>query len=346
MKNNNISDQARSLSERGAAKGGRARAQRLSPVERSDAARIAAQGRWGRQAEATHAGVLRIGDQVIDCAVLEGGVRVVNQGTLLRALGRNQRPKSVEGATVLFASNLQPFISPSLADNLAEPIRYVMPNGARALGYRAELLPQICEVYLDAKLENRILQTQVPAVRAAEILIRGLARVGIIALVDAATGYEERRARDELQQILETYVVEEMRPWIKTFPDDFFKQIYRLQGWDYKPGTVKRTPYVGKLVNKYIYEQLPPGVLEGLETRNPRNEHGNRTKRHHQFLSEDTGNRHLNMQISTVTTLMRMADDKNDFESLFERAFPPVQPRLPLVVDVLPAMNEAAAARA
>jgi hypothetical protein len=344
MENGNVSDEAKALSARGASKGGITRAQRLSPEERSEAARRAAQGRWGRQMEATHFGVLRVGDEVIECAVLEGGIRVINQGTLLRALGRNERPKSVDGSTVLFATNLQPFVSPALAENLAQPLRYTIPGRGRAVGYRAELLPQICEVYLDAKIENKILKAQEPAVRAAEVLIRGLARVGIIALVDAATGYEERRARDELQRILETYVVAEMRPWIKTFPDDFFRQIYRLQGWEYKPGTVKRTPYVGKLVNKYIYEQLPPGVLEGLEERNPRNERGNRTRRHHQFLSEDTGNRHLNMQISTVTTLMRMATDKQDFEELFERAFPPVQQRPPLVIDVPPALEEGEAA--
>jgi len=63
-------------------------------------------------------------------------------------------------------------------------------------------------------------------------LIRGLARVGIIALVDEATGYQEVRARQELQRILEAYVQAELRPWIKTFPDEFFKEIYRLQGWE------------------------------------------------------------------------------------------------------------------
>lgn len=57
-----------------------------------------------------------------------------------------------------------------------------------------------------------------------EALVRSLAKVGIIALVDEATGFQEIRARNELQRILE------------------------------------RTPYVGKLINKYIYEQLPPGV--------------------------------------------------------------------------------------
>lgn len=103
-----------------------------------------------------------------------------------------------------------------------------------------------------------------------------------------------------------------------------------MQEWEYKPGTSKRTPYVGKLVNKYVYDALPPGVLDELRRLNPRNEHGNRSYRFHQFLTADTGNAHLDKQISTVTTLMRISDDKDEFEELFERAFPPPQPRLPL----------------
>lgn len=115
----------------------------------------------------------------------------------------------------------------------------------------------VCEVYLDARTEGVLLHNQRVAAQAAEVLIRGLARVGIIALVDEATGYQEVRARQELQKILEAYVAAEFRPWVKTFPDEFFRQIYRLQGWEFRPGTSKRTPMVGKLIKHYIYEQLP-----------------------------------------------------------------------------------------
>ena len=100
----------------------------------------------------------------------------------------------------------------------------------------------ICETYLDARDAGVLLANQQNAARAAEIIIRGLARVGIIALVDAATGYEEVRAREELQLILEKYVTAEFRKWLKTFPDEFFEQVYRLQGWEYSPGNSKRTP--------------------------------------------------------------------------------------------------------
>lgn len=329
-----LSQEARAMSKRGSSDGGKARAARLSPDERREIARSAARARWGVSVlPASHIGEMEIGHRTIACAVLDGGTRVISQGTMLTALGRARRAKGGDAGTVLFAANLNPFISPELEEKLKNPITYTMPGGGRALGYPAEVLPEVCEVYLDARLAKRLFPAQEPAAEAAEILMRGLARVGIVALIDEATGYQEVRARQELQRILEAYVQAELRPWIKTFPDEFFQEIYRLQGWEYKPGTSKRTPYVGKLINKYVYEQLPPHVLDELVLRNPRMPSGHRAFKHFQFLSPDTGNSHLNQQISTVTTLLRVARDKQDFEDMFERAFPPAQARLPLIIN-------------
>lgn len=330
---------ASDLGRRGASKGGQARAARLTPTERSEAARAAAEARWGRAVlQATHQGQLVIGDMHIECAVLDDKTRVLSQGTVLTALGRAPtmgRREITEGRPpFLSAANLRPFIPRELSD-IYEPVQYRSSgNSSRAVGYRAEILPMVCEVYLDARNEGVLLHNQQATARAAEVLIRGLARVGIIALVDEATGYQEVRARQELQKILELYVQAEFRPWVSTFPDEFFREIYRLQGWEFRPGTSKRTPYVGKLIKHYIYEQLPSGVLEELERVNPRNERGNRPRKHHQHLTTSTGNAHLDRQISTVTTLMRIARNRHEFEELFDRAFPPAQQRLPLVIDV------------
>jgi P63C domain len=327
------------LSRLGASKGGRARAERLTPEARSAAAREAAEARWGKSVmDATHEGELIIGDKRLECAVLEGPVRVISQGTVLAVLGRAPtmgRREITEGRPpFLSAANLRPFVSSELAQ-LYEPIQYRLPGtGARSVGYRAEILPMVCEVYLDARNEGVLLHNQHTAARAAETLIRGLARVGIIALVDEATGYQEVRARQELQRILEAYVQAEFRPWVRMFPDDFFREIYRLQGWAFRPGTSKRTPYVGKLIKHYIYEQLPNGVLKELEKINPANNKGRRPRKHHQHLTADTGNVHLDKQISTVTTLMRIARNQREFEDLFDRAFPPSQGRLPLIIEV------------
>ena len=330
---------SKALVSRVASEGGKARAEQLTRSERSEIARAAAIARWGTDTVAAiNDGALVIGDGEIRCAVLADGRRVLAQQTVLRTLGRARSAKGRTGGATggippfLAAANLQEFISEELR-GLFDPVPYRPLTGGRAFGYRAEILPMVCDVYLAARKAEKLTKAQEPIAEICEILVRSLAKVGIIALVDEATGYQEVRARDELRRILEMYVQAELRPWVKMFPDEFFQEIYRLQGWDYRPGSAKRTPYVGKLINKYIYEQLPPGVLDDLRERNPRTEKGYRRHKHHQYLTADTGNTHLDRQISTVTTLLRIANSQDEFESLFERAFPPPQMRLPLVLE-------------
>lgn len=341
-----VSKQAEALSRRGARKGGLARADALDSATRSEIASRAAAARWGDIQVAHNTGKIQIGNLTISCAVLEDETRLLSQSTVLQALDRNpEKSRRSRGtgpvrAPFLHANNLQPFITNELR-NIEQPIPYrVAGESARAWGYRAHMLPLVCEVYLQARRENVLMPSQQATARAAEVLLSGLARVGIIALVDEATGFQERRARNELQIILEKYVHAELRPWVKTFPDEFFKEIYRLQGWEFRPGTSKRTPQVGKLVNKYIYDQLPPGVHEELRRLNPRTHKGYRKHKHHQYLTADTGNIHLDRQISTISTLMRIARDRRDFEDMFERAFPPIQERLPLIIDVPVTRND------
>lgn len=325
-----------------ASRGGVVRAERLTPEQRSESARIAAEARWGKSIlEATHSGTILIGDATIECAVLDDGTRVLSQSTVLMSLGRvpdkSRRGPGIEKrAPFLSAANLQPFILPELRD-LDQPVKYRLPGISSVMtGYRAEILPRTCTMYLDAEAAGALTAKQYPTATAAKILIRGLAEVGIIGLVDEATGYQEVRARQELQQILQAYVRAEFRPWVKRFPDEFFREIYRLREWEFRPGTAKRTPFVGKLVRHYIYEQLPQGVIDELERLNPLDDRGRRPKRHHQYLTADTGHPHLDKQISTVTTLMRVSANQEEFEVLFERAFPPVNPRLPFIVEMPP----------
>jgi len=158
-------------------------------------------------------------------------------------------------------------------------------------------------------------------------------KLGIIALVDEATGYQYERDRDELNKILEAYIAKELLPWTRRFPDEFYKQLFRLHGWQYSPLTVKRPKYIGKLTNVLVYEKLPPGVLPELKKKNPITPKGYRKHRHHQFLTEDIGNPHLERHIASVTTLMRASSNWSKFKSLFARAFPsgPQQLELPLV---------------
>ena len=184
------------------------------------------------------------------------------------------------------------------------------------------MLPMICEAILDAQKAGALKANQKHLADMADLLIRGFARVGVIALVDEATGYQEDRARDELNKILEAYISKELLPWTKRFPDEYFKQVCRLHGWEYREGSFKSPRYLGKVINRTVYEPMPPGVLNELKRLNPPNESGYRRYRHHQFLTPDTGHPHLDKQIVAVTTLLRISEDKEQFWRNFEKAFP------------------------
>lgn len=337
MSDTDVSKHAQALSARGAAKGGRARAEKLSPEDRKEIAKIAAESRWARQNEEatllpkeTHTGALKIGEREIPCSVLDNGIRVFSTRGIHRIMGSTRRGGKREGESggallpsFLASPTIKSLIPSDLMVALISPIQYRPKHGGRtAFGYNATLLPQICEVILDADKNGAIRPSQKHVAEAAGILIRAFARVGVIALVDEATGYQQDRARDELNRILEAYISKELLPWTKRFPDEFFKQVYRLHGWEYRNGSVKSPRYLGKVINRTVYEPMPPGVLDELRRVNPPNESGYRRYRHHQFLTLDTGHPHLDKQVVAVTTLMRISEDKDQFWQHFEKAFP------------------------
>jgi len=277
--------------------------------------------------KATHEGKLEIGEMKIPCAVLADGTRLLTQGGFLKAIGRSRTPKAGTGSSVaeipffLSANNLKPFISKDLLLSTV-PVRFITAGGREAWGYNADLLPKVCVVYLSANDEGNVIKSnQENIVRHCEILIRGLAHVGIIALVDEATGYQEVRRKDELNQILKMYISPELLPWAQKFPEEYFMEIFRLKGWPYEPGSVKRPGVIGSWTNKYVYDQLPKGVLAELKKKTPRDAKGRRKHRYHQLLTLDIGNIHLEKQLVAVMTLFRAASNWRVFEGLAARAF-------------------------
>jgi len=289
--------------------------------------------------KATHSGELKIGNSAIKCGVLEDGTRVLTQRSVFKAMGRSGSTggiKQKDGAQqlprILAAANLKPFISDDLRCAIT-PIRFKTKRGGNAYGYPAEILPEICNVYLEAREANALSPAQEKVAAACEILVRGFARIGIIALVDEATGYQYERDRYELHKILDAYVAKELLPWAKRFPDEFYRQLFRLRGWRYSPLTVARPAYVGKLTNELIYDRLPPGVKEELQRKNPYNQKKRRRHRHHQFLTLDIGIPSLENMIAGVIALMRASTNWTSFWRLFVRAFPKPGNQLPLDLD-------------
>ena len=322
-------------------KGGKARAKALTPEQRQEIARYAVESRWEKggtrqsMPKATHSGKMVLSDDlVLDCAVLDDPehTRVLSERGVAKALLTKRggagwkRKKAAEVGSKLpvyiSATNLTPYLSASLQVALSQPIQYRAKNGQIGNGVLATLIPEICEVWLKARRAEALLPGQEHIARTAEVLLAGLASVGIVALVDEATGYQAVRDRDELHQILEAYVAKELLPWSKRFPSEFYEELFRLRGWSYSPISVKRPKLVGKLTSEIVYEKLPRGVLDELRRKNPVVKDGWRRHKHHQFLTEDIGNPHLEKYLAAVIALMRASPSWGRFNRLLERAFP------------------------
>lgn len=315
--------------ESGKARGGHARAEALTPAQRKDIARRAAKARY-EVLVATHGSAekpLKIGDIEIPCYVLEDGTRVLSQRGLQTGIGM-----SISGGT--FGEQRMAGFVDSLAQKgidigdlsarIRNPIRFRFPGGGRsAYGYEATILADVCDAILAARLKDVLHPQQKRFAEQCEILVRGFARVGIIALVDEATGYQDDRARDALAKILEGFIAKELQPWIQTFPVSYYRELFRLRGLPFPTNTVKRPQYFGILTNDIVYKRIAPGVLEELKRVTPRDEETGRHK--HKFfqrLTANTGYPKLREHLGAVVAVMQLSRDYDDFIDKLDHLYP------------------------
>lgn len=341
----------------GRARGGVARAEKLSPEQRSEIAKKAAQSRWNAESpKSEYTGDLHIGDLDIPCAVLPDGTRVLSQRGVGRALGRTfggqSWKKQDEGGSggIPFYLNvgvIKPFIPDELMTLLSEPVLYRHGKGGGvAMGLVATALPQVCNVWLDAREayhrgEIKLNEAQLAVAQRAEFIMRGLAEVGIVALVDEATGYQDVRDREALQEILNAYLRRELAAWAKRFPDEFYSQIFRLRGWAKSERANSRPHAIAHYTKDIVYARLAPGIIEELERRNP-SEHGRRKTKHHQWLTDDVGHPALAQHLYSVIALMRISNTWEQFKSFLDAAHPVRRDtlKLPLMLEA-PEQNAA-----
>jgi hypothetical protein len=225
--------------------------------------------------------------------------------------------------------SLNSFISNDLLEMIKNPVRFRVPSGALAYGYEATILADLCDAVLEARKQHRLHHQQVHIAVQCEVLVRAFTKTGIIALVDEATGYQEDRARDALAKILEQFIAKELRPYIRVFPLDWFRQLCRLRGMTF-PEDMRLPPYFGRLVNNLVYRRLAPGLLAELQRKNPVTENGRRKSKNHQWLTETVGHPKLLQLLGSEVTLMRMSTDEAGFRELVDKFHPPFKP-LPLL---------------
>lgn len=266
---------------------------------------------------------LTIGDRQLQCYVLEDHRRVIVQNSILDSMGMKWGGGTVGSrgvsriARFFGTDRFRKYISGDLLAKLENPIRIRLQRGFIGYGYEATILSDLCDIVIKADRDGVLQQQQAHIVQQCTALKKAFEKVGIVALVDEATGYQRFRANDALAQILAKYVAPELLPWQKRFPEEYYGELSRLWGFEFGGPRRKNPPqYVGKLTNDFVYARLAPGVLDELRRVNPVVASGASRRRrahHHSYLTEDIGNPHLEKHLVAITTLLKVSKTKEEF---------------------------------
>ena len=343
---------ARALAKMGASKGGKARASVLTPEQRSEIARKAVRTRWAKekgipleedegqvfnplrqdQGESRLAvltvepsekvslfnGEVSFGDITIPCHVLNDGSRVIAQREVIKALTRQEKPSGTI-SRVIGVSSLTPYID---VDEVTSKVIQFRVSGAGhrmlSFGYEATLLVEICEGFLDARDKGSLSEAQLRIAHRAEVILRSCAKIGIIALIDEATGYQEVREKQALQLKLQAFIAEEMQEWARLFPKEFWVQLARLESIHYSPRN--RPLRWGRYVMAFVYDAVDKDVGRELRKKNP-NPHFKQNL--HQWLKgygREKMRDHLHEVLGVMKTCHDMADFRRKFGYVFKKS--------------------------
>lgn len=276
--------------------------------------------------KATHDGVLSIGNVELDVAVLEDGKRIITLASVFKALGRPTRGNArvIDTPVFMDALNLQPFVGEDLK-GVINKVVYEGKNGKTTEGYDATILPLVCDLYLKAREAGVVTRpNQKATAQQAEILVRSLAKVGIISLVDEVTGFQETRDKDALTQFLAKFIKEERGVNVKTYPDTFFEALFKMKGLTWSLANKGKKPqYIGHYINNYVYSRIAPKVLEELRRVNPKDEKGNRKGKHTQYIDIDYGHPKLKEHLAILTAFAKAAGyNWTNWQRMVERVLP------------------------
>jgi hypothetical protein len=321
-------------------KGGRARADKLSKDETREIASAGGRARQekvkqltkiGELPKATHQGKMTVGALELDCYVLADGRRLFHKRGMARALGM----RSGGGNVFLRAiqrKGLGSEIGASLLGKIENPIIFKPLTQDLGHGYDAAVLVDICKAIIRADDAGKLHSTQKSLADQAEILLHAFAKVGVTALIDEATGFQQVRDPAALRLLVQQYIEEEKREWEKQFPDDYYDDLNRIYGSKRLTTTgsgaviQNRPQHFAKFTRAYVYHPLENGaVLEELDRINPKiDKKGTRRARFHQHLSEGYGIEKLKRQVGEIMTLLKVSDTIGQFKRLFGRRFPRV----------------------
>lgn len=322
----------------GKAKGGRARAESLSPEARIEIAKKAATARWSKpkiksdnhrsddedetlspdskMPIARWRGSLNIVGIDVPCYVLDNGQKIIGRTSATELLTGIKGGGALE--KYIGVKSLEPFIDKSKIIGRMVPFRLLEVEGLEKAvkGLPADVMIELCQGFVsalqatfDPNNTTTLTDRQKEMAVKAGIFLSACAKVGLEALIDEATGYQYERAEDALQVKLRAFIADELRAWEKTFPDELWVEFGRLTGWK---GTLHSRPkWWGKLVIEMIYETLDPDVAAYIKANKPP-----MGVHWHRQLTDNVGARQL---VSRCYEVVGMAKTCKDIRELRDR---------------------------
>lgn len=297
-------------------KGGKARAEKLSPEQLAEIAKKAATARWAnRPLKATHKGSFQNDFGIdVECYVLDDPQKtpVLSQRGFGKAIGLSEGGAKL--TRFLASKQVREIAGPELLEKFAQPLKFQWGSGGPDMppttvhGYDAALLIDLCQCIVEADRRQGFRQKRVAD--QAQTILSASAKNGIRGLVYALAGY-----RPEVEEVIaafKTYVLEEAKKYEKEFPNELYEEWHRLydipvpdrgKPWQFKHLTVKHIYYPLAQSSGKILELVRATKANG----------GDRKKKLFQFLSE-VGTRALRIHLGRVLEMAESSPDKQTYE--------------------------------
>lgn len=308
----------------GRAKGGVARMKALTDDERKEMGKQAAMARWG--VKATHHGSFKehFGADV-DCYVLDDDKKtaVISQRGMAEAIGFSRRGERLK--VFVNSKTMEDYLGRDLLDKIENPVVFQTPGAAasgsvssRAYGYDAAILIDLCKAILAAKADGKLGSGRYDnAVRQAEIIMGASAKSGIRNLVYALAGYEP--TREEVIRAFKFYIQEEAREYEKEFPEQLYREWYRLYDL---PRPERSKPWkFAHLTLQQVYHPLARSNGRILDlVRVQKAQSADRHAKLHQFLSV-IGVKALRTHLGQLLGIAQISADRDEYERHVKKVF-------------------------
>lgn len=183
----------------------------------------------------------------------------------------------------------------------------------------ADVLIHLCSATLAVRRTGNLQPDKRMYATLAELLLADVAIRASRLFVDAITG-SVLPSQDNLGENVLTTVTQ---PYMKTFPTEFYDELYRLRGLGAVEHYGRHPGYIGTLTSNIVYKRFAPGAIEALKDNSPRDSKSGRHKRKlFQMLAPEQQIKLQDEYLPTVIDLMRSSETFDEFIGKLDERFP------------------------